>query len=101
MTKDALVAELERRGNLARREARAVVDACFRSMVEALYADGRVELRNFGAFSNRNHRSYVGRNPRTRREVRVPAKKIPFFKPGKSLRRLVDAGRGRHAIKEA
>lgn len=101
MTKDSLVAELERRANLSKRDARVVVDACFRSLVEALYADGRVELRGFGSFFNKNHRSYMGHNPKTRSRVRVSAKKIPSFRPGKALKELVEAGRGRRAIREA
>jgi len=45
-----------------------------------------VELRGFGAFSTRQRRPRTGRNPRTGESVEVPAKRVPYFKPGKEIR---------------
>ena len=51
-----------------------------------LPADGRVELRGFGAFSTRARDARTGRNPRTGETVAVDAKRVPYFKPGKEMR---------------
>jgi integration host factor subunit beta len=59
-------------------------------MVHAIERGDKVEIRSFGSFHTRPRRARVGRNPRTGARVEVPAKKIPFFKPSKELRALVD-----------
>jgi integration host factor subunit beta len=52
-----------------------------------------IELRGFGSFSVREYDSYIGRNPKTGKEITVKAKKTPFFKVGKDLRKAVDSSR--------
>jgi integration host factor subunit beta len=49
-----------------------------------------VEIRGFGTFNTRERRARIARNPKTGARVEVPAKRIPFFKPGKELRELVE-----------
>ena len=63
-----------------------VVNTMFDQITAALERGERVELRGFGAFSVRERESRVGRNPRTGEAVKVPSKKVPFFKTGKELR---------------
>ncbi|MFN7324759.1 MAG: HU family DNA-binding protein, partial [Sphingomonadales bacterium] len=59
----------------------------FFSQVSQRLADGgRVEIRGFGAFSTRSRNPRKGRNPRTGTAVDVPAKRVPYFKPGKEIR---------------
>lgn len=62
------------------------VDTFFDEIAEQLAANGRVELRGFGAFSTRERDARKGRNPRTGEAVNVPAKRVPYFKPGKDMR---------------
>ena len=61
-------------------------------IAEALAEGNRVELRGFGAFSVRERKPRVGRNPRTGEKVEVRAKRVPFFRPGKELRARVNGG---------
>jgi integration host factor subunit beta len=63
-----------------------VVDVFFDEIGQRLADGGRVELRGFGAFSTREREPRKGRNPRTGDAVEVPAKRVPFFKPGKEMR---------------
>lgn len=56
----------------------------------ALEQGQRVELRGFSAFSVRVRDARQGRNPRTGETVKVAAKRVPFFKPGKELRERVN-----------
>ena len=67
-------------------EIERVADVFFDEIAQRLADDGRVELRGFGAFSTRERDSRKGRNPRTGEAVEVPAKRVPYFKPGKEMR---------------
>ncbi|MGN6375294.1 MAG: integration host factor subunit beta [Sphingomonas sp.] len=72
--------------DLALRDVEAIVTTFFDEICERLAADGRIELRGFGAFSTRARDARVGRNPRTGETVSVDAKRVPYFKPGKEMR---------------
>ncbi len=67
-------------------EVERVVDIFFEEIAARLADGGRVELRGFGAFSTRERDARKGRNPRTGEAVDVPAKRVPYFKPGKEMR---------------
>ena len=71
---------------LSAREVEKIVSVFFDEIVGRLTADGRVELRGFGAFSTRARDARTGRNPRTGETVSVDAKRVPYFKPGKEMR---------------
>ena len=67
-------------------EIEQVVDIFFDEIAARLAEGGRVELRGFGAFSTRQREARSGRNPRRGDSVSVPAKRVPYFKPGKEIR---------------
>jgi integration host factor subunit beta len=67
-------------------EVEQVVDIFFDEIAARLAEGGRVELRGFGAFSTRQRDARTGRNPRSGEAVSVPAKRVPYFKPGKEIR---------------
>ncbi len=73
-------------------EIEEAVDVVLDEIAIALAQGGRVELRGFGAFSVRKREARTGRNPRTGATVKVAAKRVPFFKPGKELRLKVNGG---------
>ena len=73
-------------------EVERAVDIVLEELAKALAEGGRVELRGFGAFSVRKREARTGRNPRTGAAVKVAAKRVPFFKPGKELRLKVNGG---------
>ena len=73
-------------------EVEQIVDIFFDEIATRLADGGRVELRGFGAFSTRQREARKGRNPRTGESVEVPAKRVPYFKPGKEMRRLLNEG---------
>lgn len=72
-------------------EVEQVVTIFFDEIGKRLAEGGRVELRGFGAFSTRARDSRTGRNPRTGEPVDVPAKRVPYFKPGKEMRERLNA----------
>ncbi len=63
-----------------------VLDAALAAMVESLQAGEKIEIRGFGRFGIRQRGPRTGRNPTTGAAVDVPAKRICYFKPGKTLR---------------
>ncbi|HEY0786044.1 MAG TPA: HU family DNA-binding protein [Acidobacteriaceae bacterium] len=90
MTKANLVEEVLRLGDLTRRDAEVIVETIFDSVVGALKSGEKIEIRGFGSFRIRQRRPRVGRNPKTGAKVEVPAKRVPYFKPSKELRDLVN-----------
>ncbi|MBA3880595.1 integration host factor subunit beta [Sphingomonas aquatica] len=76
--------------DLTPRDIEAIVATFFDEISAQLAADGRVELRGFGAFSTRARSARTGRNPRTGDLVDVSAKRVPYFKPGKEMRQRLN-----------
>lgn len=91
MTKADLIDEVTTLGDFTRRDADAIVETVFQSMIEALRADDKIEIRGFGSFRSRQRKPRTGRNPKTGDKVEVPAKRVPYFKPSKELRDQVNA----------
>ncbi len=90
MTKAELVDEVARVVQLTKKQAETIVNIVFDSIVESLRAGQKIELRGFGSFRLRSRKSRTGRNPKTGEKVEVPSKKIPYFKPGKELKELIN-----------
>ena len=91
MTKADLVDQVTAIGDLTRRDGEVIVDTLFDAVIGALKSGDKIEIRGFGSFRTRQRKPRVGRNPKTGERVEVPAKKIPFFKPSKELKDLVNS----------
>jgi integration host factor subunit beta len=93
MTKANLVELVAARVQLTKKDTEVVIDSILDSISKALSSkdDGKVELRGFGSFRVRERRARQGRNPQSGAAVQVPPKRVPFFKPGKELKALVDS----------
>lgn len=92
MIRSELIAKLhEENPHLTHTDVTKVVDAIFETIVAALAAGQRVELRGFGAFTARSYESRAGRNPRTGELVNVPATRRVHFKNAKLLFDRVNA----------
>ncbi len=92
MTKAELIDEVSRVVELTRKESEVIVEAVFESIVRSLRTGDKIEIRGFGSFRTRERQARVGRNPKTGVRVEVPAKRIPYFKPSKELKDLVNSG---------
>ena len=91
MTKADLVEEVAKHSGLSKKDAEIIVQTVLDSIVESLKSGEKIELRGFGSFRLRERTSREGRNPKTGEKVFVPAKKVPYFKPGKELRELINS----------
>ncbi len=90
MTKADLVEKVTSLGDLTRRDGEVIVETIFGSVIGALQSGDKIEIRGFGSFRIRQRNPRIGRNPKTGARVEVPAKKVPYFKPSKELRDLVN-----------
>src|SRR2546423_8492933 len=91
MTKADVIEEVSRLAELTRKDSEIIVETIFVSVVRSLRGGDKIEVRGFGSFRTRQRRPRVGRNPKTGARVEVPAKKIPYFKPSKELKDVVNA----------
>ncbi len=90
MNRSELIIAIKNETDLSKKDAEKVVDTFFDAIKETLSKGERVEIRGFGSFAVKNYKPYVGRNPKTGAQIKVPSKKLPFFKVGKELKEMVD-----------
>jgi integration host factor subunit beta len=91
MTKADLIEEVSDAVEMTRKESEVIVESILDSIVKALHSGDKVEIRGFGGFRTRRRQPRIGRNPKTGTRVEVPAKKIPYFKPSKELKDVVNS----------
>src|SRR6476619_582066 len=90
MTKAELVEEVSKVSDLTKKHSEVIVDTVFKSIIDALHRGDKIELRGFGSFRLRRRETRKGRNPKTGDKVDVPPKKVPYSKPGKELKELIN-----------
>ena len=90
MTKAELIEEVSKVVEMTRKDSEEIVETIFDSIVGSLHKGEKIEIRGFGSFRTRQRQPRVGRNPKTGTRVEVPSKRIPYFKPSKELRDLVN-----------
>jgi integration host factor subunit beta len=90
MNKLELIDAIRGETELTKSEAAAVINLFFNQMANALANGDRVEIRGLWSFYVKKYKAYTGRNPITGENVKVKAKKLPYFKPGVKLKERVD-----------
>jgi integration host factor subunit beta len=90
MTKAELVEDVADAAELTKKDAERLVEIVFESIIETLNKGEKIELRGFGSFRVRERGARRGRNPKTGDPVSIPAKRVPYFKPGKELKELIN-----------
>ena len=90
MTKADLIAEVSRAVEMTRNDSKIIVETIFDSIVKALHASERIEIRGFGCFRTKQRQPRIGRNPKTGARVEVPAKTVPYFKASKDLKGMLN-----------
>jgi len=90
MIKADLINKIAREMNISKQEAEAGVNLFFQTIKEALEQGEEIELRGFGSFRFRQRQARSGRNPRTGEPVKVPPKKVLYFKPSKLLKSIIN-----------
>jgi Bacterial nucleoid DNA-binding protein len=91
MNKSELIAEVATKADLTKKDADAAVNATIAAITEVLKAGDKVQLVGFGTFEVRARGARTGRDPRTNKEIKIPASKAPAFKAGKALKDAVNS----------
>lgn len=89
MNKAELIAAVAEVAGLSKKDTEKAVNATFDAITAALEAGEKVSLVGFGAFDVKERAARMGRNPRTKEEVEIPASRVPQFKAGKALKDAV------------
>ena len=89
MNKTELIAAVAEKAELSKKDAEAAVTATIDAITEALVREEKVQLVGFGSFEIKSRAERVGRNPKTKEAITIPASKVPVFKAGKALKDAV------------
>ncbi len=89
MTKTELINAVAEQSELSKKDADKAVNAVFEAISATLASGEKVQIVGFGSFEVKSRSQRVGRNPRTKEEIVIPASKLPVFKAGKSLKEQV------------
>ena len=89
MNKAELVAEVAKLADLNKKQADAAVAAVIDAVTYALKKGEKVQLVGFGSFEAKEREARMGRNPKTKEEIKIPATKVATFKAGKALKDAV------------
>ncbi len=91
MKKADLIDGVSRAVGMTQQDSIIIVDTIFESIVKALDASEKIEIRGFGSFRTRQRKPRIGRNPKTGARVEVPSKAVAYFKPSKELKERINA----------
>ena len=86
MNKTELIAEIAKKSGLSKKDAEKALNATLDTVTETLAAGEKVQLVGFGGFEVKSREARMGRNPKTKETIEIPASKLPVFKAGKALK---------------
>jgi len=89
MNKAELIAAAAEKASLSKKDTEMAINAAIDVITEALADCEKVQLVGFGAFEVKARAERIGRNPKTKEEIKIPASKVPVFKAGKALKDAV------------
>src|SRR3954471_21992766 len=89
MTKKEMAKAIAEKMGILQTQALEIVQRVFDRITETLVQEGRIELRNFGVFEVKKRKPRKARNPRTGENVKVPARMVVTFKPGREMEQRV------------
>ena len=89
MNKTELITAAAERSGVCRKDAERVVNAALDAITAALENGDRVQLSGFGIFEVKQREARVGRNPRTKEAIEIPATRLPAFKASKALKDVI------------
>ena len=90
MNKTELIAEVAKKCGMSKKDAEKAVTTTFDTITEALSQGDKVQLVGFGGFETKKREARMGRNPKTKEEIQIPASRVPVFKAGKAFKDSVD-----------
>ena len=89
MNKAELINAVAAAAEVSKKDAEAVITATLDAITGALQEGDKVQLVGFGSFEVKKRAARIGRNPKTKESIEIPASKVPVFKAGKALKDAV------------
>ena len=89
MNKMELIAEVALKAGLSKKDAEKALNATIDTITEALANGEKVQLVGFGSFELKCRDARMGRNPKTKEAIEIPASRVPVFKAGKAFKDAV------------
>ena len=89
MNKTELIAKVAEKTGMTKKDAERVINATLESVTASLVAGDKVQVSGFGIFEIKAREARVGRNPRTKETIQIPATRLPVFKASKALKDAV------------
>ena len=89
MNKAELINAVAASADVSKKDTEAVITAMLDTITDALKEGDKVQLVGFGSFEVKKRAARIGRNPRTKEEIEIPATVLPVFKAGKVLKDMV------------
>jgi len=86
MNKAELISAVAEKTGLSKKDSEKAINATFDTITLAMEAGEKVQLVGFGAFDIKERASRIGRNPKIKEEIEIPASRVPVFKAGKALK---------------
>jgi DNA-binding protein HU-beta len=86
MNKTELIAAVAERSGMTKKDAERVINATVDTITTSLVSGDKVQISGFGIFETKEREARVGRNPRTKETIEIPASRVPTFKPSKALK---------------
>lgn len=90
MNKEEMVNALSQKIGLAKKDSEVALDAVIQIISDTLASGHKVQIVGFGTFEVKERAPRTGRNPKANLPVHIPAKKVPYFTPGKVLKSCVE-----------
>lgn len=101
MNKSEFVAEIAKKSNLTKKDSELSLNSLIEVVSETLKKGDKITLVGFGSFEVRKRKARTGTNPQTKEPIKIPAKKVAVFRPGKGLKDIVNAKSSKEATKKA
>jgi len=94
MNKAELISATAEKAGLSKKDSEKVLNALIETITEAMKQGEKVQLVGFGVFEVKERPARMGRNPRTKEQIEIPASRVPQFKAGKALKDTVASSIG-------
>ena len=91
MNKAELIAVVADKSGLSKKDTEKAVNATIDTITECLKEGDKVQLVGFGVFEVKERAARLGRNPKTKEQINIPASSVPVFKAGKAFKDAVDS----------
>lgn len=90
MNKTELIAEVAEKSGFSKKDTEKILNSALETITDTLKDGDKVQMVGFGAFETKERAARMGRNPKTKEEIQIPASRVPVFKAGKALKDIVD-----------